>query len=162
MREVKAILKIVPRKRKELLNWFAGQSTAMMLRICKAKSVTKATWQSKYKEQIRSGKISSTVEQLELASLLDAIAKIKRELEGGKTEKAFEIRVLEAKEKLQAKKAPASTLISKNYLQLIHQLREKELSWRKIQAYIKTYHRKTFAFSTIRAAYLAEYGSAAI
>jgi len=162
MREVKNILKIVPKKRKELIQWMGGQSTEILMTICKAKANTTATWQSKYKAQKQTGKISTTIEQVEMASLLDAISKIKRELEGGKTEKAYEIRVLEAKKKTKARKAPTTTLIAKNYLQLIHDLRCKGLSWRQVQLYLITYHHKTFAFSTIRTTYLAEYGTDAI
>jgi hypothetical protein len=159
MREVKNIMKIVPRKRKELLQWLAGQNTEILMRICKVKSVTLATWQSKYKAEKQAGNISTTIEQVELASLLDAVTAIKREIKGGKTEKAYELRVLEAKEKTKARKAPATTLISKNYLQLIHSLRKEGLSWRQVQQYLITHHHKKFAFSTIRTAYLAEYGT---
>lgn len=162
MREVKNILRITPKKRKELLHWLAGQNTEMLMRICKAKSVTMTTWQSKYRQEKQAGTIDTTIEQVELASLLDAVTKIKREIEGGKTAKAYELRVLEAKEKTKARKAPATTLISKNYLQLVHSLRKEGLSWRQIQGYLKTHHHKDFAFSTIRTAYLAEYGTDAV
>lgn len=155
MREVKGTLKIVPKKRRELLSWFASQSQDIQLKICKTKSVTLATWRSKYKEQT----VTTTVEQAELASLLDAILKIRRDLQGGKTEKAFEVRLLEAKKKTKERKAPASTVIAKNYLDLIHLLRTEGLSWRRVQSYIKTHHRKSFAFSTLRSTYVSEYGS---
>ena len=162
MREVKDILKTVPKKRKELIHWMAGQDMELLLAICKAKSITMATWQSKYKEQKKTGIISTTIEQAELASLLDGISKVKRGLEGGKTEKDYHLRVLEAKEKAKARSTPATTKIEKNYLQLIHQLRGDKLSWRKIQKYLMDYHHVEFAFSTIREAYLAAYGTEAV
>lgn len=69
-------------------------------------------------------------------------------------EKMQEFRIDRIKSKKRKKSSPKKELIRVRYLELIKTLREKDLSWREISAYIATHHKTKLTHSYIRESFI--------
>jgi len=159
MHDAKKVLKMTETRRRELRKWYATQSEEIIERIHKERSLIFSIWKSRA-ESTPERKNNLTKERIENAAILAAIATIKKQIEDGKTEKDYKLRVLKAENERKTRKSPQGSLITSQYLELIHKLRSDGLSWRQVQKYIKSYHHKSISHSTLERVYKAEYNSA--
>lgn len=161
MQPAKRIATMMIARQDELLIWYAKQPRTVRLQVHAEKLKIFRGWLG---EPQTDGDKTYTKEEMDYLSLIGAIAKMKRHIDEPKKERDFELRVEQAASRRKNKKSPVTDKIIE-FLPLIHRLRSlepKPMSWRKVQAYIKTHHHKTLGISTMHEVYMAEYGGDAL